>query len=523
VSEPRPLLSVVLRTFGHAPFIAQAIESVLLQKTDFPFELVVGEDCSTDGTREIVQAYARHFPDVIRPVLPERNIGHGEMLRRALAATRGELIAYLDGDDYWTSREKLAKQVAFLRDNPDCHDCFHDVSLVYDEAGVPSGAVSPRLAEEHFGIEQILMECFVPAPAMMFRRGVFEELEREAFDSAWLDWIIHVQAATHGPLGYLPETLAAYRVHRGGMFSALDRVSQLKEDDYFYARLLRQLPDQRGLIERCLAHRRAQLAIERLGVPFEACVVLAEPRHEFRPYFNGRHARSLPRREGREVTELRAIREASATLAPAVEDYGSGIPPAEGPQGCFLVVPGPARAWLEEHKDLCDYLAREGRIAWEDEWVAVYELEPLAADGGRGGAREVRRRVSVQPLRGISPAELPAAFLEAPADGALLPAHAVMVAGWVVGDDGPAAAIEFEYAGEVVWRTPLGSERSDVVAAFPDAAVGRPGFQTTLNVCDLPPEAEVMVFALFAGGRRAAIANLILGEPDEGVEAGGDG
>jgi glycosyltransferase involved in cell wall biosynthesis len=521
MSDPRPLVSVVLRTYGHAPFVAQAIESVLIQKTDFPFELVIGEDCSTDGTREIVQAYGERYPDIVRLVLPERNVGHGEMLRQALAATRGELIAYLDGDDYWTSPGKLAKQAAFMRSNPDCHDCFHDVSLIYDEAGMPSGNVSPRFAEERYGIEQIVMECFPPAPSMMFRRVVFEELEREAFDSAWLDWIIHVQAATHGPLGYLPEVLAAYRVHRGGMFSALDRVSQLEEDDYFYARLVPRLPDQRGLIERCLAHRRAQLAIERLGVPFEACVVLAEPRHEFRPYFNGRHARSLPRREGRGVTELRAIREAAATLTPAVEDYGSGVPPAEGSRGCFLVVPAPARAWLEEHAELCDYLAREGRVAWEDEWVAVYELEPLA-DGGQGGAREVRR-ASVQPLRGISPAELPAVFFEAPADGALLPAHALMVAGWVVGDDGPAAAIEFEYAGEVIWRTPLGGERPDVVAAFPDAEVGQPGFQTTLNACDLPSQAQVRVFALFADGGRVAIADLTLGEPDEGVEAGGDG
>jgi glycosyltransferase involved in cell wall biosynthesis len=522
VSASTPLVSVVLRTYDHAPFIAQAIESVLIQKADFPFELVIGEDCSTDGTREIVQAYGERYPEIVRPVLPERNVGHGEMLRQALAATRGELIAYLDGDDYWTSRRKLAKQVAFLRGNPDCHDCFHDVSLVYDAAGVPSGNVSPRLAEEHFGIEQIVMECFPPAPSMMFRRRVFEELEREAFDSAWLDWIIHVQAATHGPLGYLPETLAAYRVHRGGMFSAMNRVSQLEEDDYFYARLLPRLPDQRLLIKRCLAHRKAQLAIERLEVPFEACVVLVEPRHEFRSYFNGRHARALPRREGREVTELQAIREAATTLPPAVEDYGSGTAPAEGPRGCFLVVPAPARAWLEEHEDLRDYLAREARVAWEDEWVAVYELKPLATEGEGAGARGVRR-ASVKALSKPSDAEFPAAFFEAPSEGALLPAHAVMVGGWVVGDDSPATAIEFESGGEVVWRAPVRGERPDVVEAFPAAAVGHPGFQTTLNACDLPPEAEVTVFGVFESGKRAAVGVLTLGGPGERAEAGGDG
>lgn len=521
MSKQAMLVSVVLRTYNHAPFIAQAIESVLIQKADFRFELVIGEDCSTDGTREIVKAYGDRYPEIVRPVLPESNVGHGEMLRQALAATRGELIAYLDGDDYWTSREKLAKQVAFLQDNPGCHDCFHDVSLVYDNAGIPSGNVSPRFAERQFGIDQIVMECFVPAPSMMFRRGVFEELEPEAFDSAWLDWIIHVQAATHGPLGYLPEVLAAYRVHRGGMFSAMDRTSQLEEDDYFYARLLPRLPDQRVLIKRCLAHRRAQLAIERLEVPFEACVILVDPRREFRPYFNGRHARTLPRREGRELTELQEIRKAAMTLPPAVEDYGSGEISGEGSGECFLVIPSSARAWLEEHEELRDYLASEGRLACEDEWVAVYALEPPATDAERDRAREVRR-TSVKALRGPNREELPAAFFEAPAEGALLPAHAVTVAGWVVGDGSPAAAVEFEHGGEVVWRAPVRGERADVVEAFPGAAVGQPGFQTTMNACDLPTGAAVTALAVFEDGNRVAIGELTLGEPDAPDEAGGD-
>jgi hypothetical protein len=518
MSKRPPLVSVVLRTYAHAPFVAQAIESVLIQRTDFPFELVIGEDCSTDGTREIVEAYGRRYPEIVKPVLPERNVGHGEMLRQALAATRGELIAYLDGDDYWSSREKLTRQVDFLAANPTCHDCFHDVSLVYDEAGVPSGTVTPRLAEEHFGIEQILMECFVPAPAMMFRRSVFEELEREAFDSAWLDWTIHVQSASHGPLGYVPETMACYRVHRGGMFSALDRISQLEEDARFYSRLLPRLPDQRPLIERCLAHRKAQLAIEQLGVPFEAVVVLSDPRREFRPYFNGRHARALPRREGREVTELQAIREAAADLPPAVEDYGSGTATSSGPKGCFLVTPTPARGWLEGRPDLCDYLAKNARVAWEDEWVTIHELAPLAVESA-GRPREVRR-VSVRPLCQATTAERPAAFLEAPAEGALLPSHAVAVAGWVVGDGSPVVAIEFEHEGELVWRAPVERERPDVAEAFAGAEIGKAGFQTTLNVCDLPPQARVTLVGRTSEGERLPLAELALSASDGGGAEG---
>ncbi len=515
MSEADPPVSVVLRTYNHAPFIAQAIESVLIQQTPFPFELVVGEDCSTDGTREIVEAYGRRYPEIVHPVLPERNVGHGEMLRQALAACRGELIAYLDGDDYWTSTEKLARQREFLEANPDCHDCFHDVSLIYDEAGIPSGNVSPRFSEEQFDLEQIVMECFPPAPSMMFRRWIVEELDRSAFDSAWLDWVIHIRAAMRGPLGYIPEPLAAYRVHRGGMFSSLDRVSQLEEDIRFYGGLLEQLPEQRALIERCIAFRHAQLAVERLGIPFEACVVLADPRREFRPYFNGRHARGLPRRADREVTELEAIRQAASALPRAVEDYRSQAAVPESPQGCFLVVPAASAEWVRGRPALGDYLAANAQLVWDDQWVQVYGLETAPAeedDRSAGASRRVRVKLAA------SLSKPPAAFLDAPGDGATVTAHAVTVAGWAVGEKGPAELVEFELdGGRVVWRTPVTRERPDVVEAFRQVGAGTPGFQTTLNVRGLPDGSRVAVFAVFAGGERVPIGELTFERPADGA------
>jgi hypothetical protein len=507
-----PKVSVVLRTFDHARFIAQAIESVLIQQAPFPFELVIAEDCSTDGTREIVNGYAERNPDVVRTVLPERNVGHGEIFRLGLEAASGSFVAYLDGDDYWTSRSKLARQVEFFEANPDCVSCFHDVSLVYDEAGLPSGAVSPRLAEGRFGLEQILMECFVPAPAMMFRSEVADDLPPWVFESAWIDWLIHIKAAERAPLGYLPEALAAYRVHKGGMFSALDRVSQLEEDARFYEKLRPELPRQRELVERCLAFRRSQLAIERLGVPFDACVVLVDPLHEFRPYFNGRHARNLPRREGHEVTELEAIRAAARSLPAAVEDYGTQIPSSEGTAGCYVVVPSSAAAWLETRSDLRDYLARHADVAWEDGSVIVHELPPVAEDEASKGSRGARR-VEARMLRGVR--DVPAAFLDAPASGALLPAHAVTVAGWVVGPSGPPVLVDFEADGELIWRTPAQRERTDVVEAFPGVPVGRPGFQTTLNAEEIRDGAVTTAVAVFADGTRLPFAELGFGVPGQ--------
>lgn len=518
MSARSPVASVILRTYDHAPFIAQALESVLLQRTQFPFELIVAEDCSTDGTRAVVEAYARLHPRTIRTVLPERNVGHGEMFKRAFAEVRGRYVAYLDGDDYWTSPTKLARQVDFLESNRDCRSCFHDVSLIYDVAGLPSGSVSPRLGETRFGLDQILMDCFVPAPAMVIRSEVARELPDWAFESAWIDWLIHVQAARSGSIGYLPRTLAAYRVHRGGMFSALDRVSQLEEETRFYERLLGELPRQRGLIERCMVNRDAQLAIERLGVSYDSCVVLLDPGHELRPYFNGRHARSLPRRDGREVTELEAIRAAVAGLPQAVGDYGSRVDRHARSGACYVVLPRDAAGWLGEHPELDDYLREHAQVVWESERTTVFELD-AGSEHQSSQRRRATRLVQVEML--VPVAGDTAAFLDLPSQRASLPAHAIAVAGWALADGGAAEAIEFEHDGELVWRVPVSVSRTDVAEALggaPDLC----GFQTTFNAQELPMDAAVELFAVFPGADRVRLAELrFLAPPEPGSAAPG--
>lgn len=502
-AESAPLVSVAFRTYEHAPFVAQAIESVLVQEAPFDFELVIGEDCSADGTREIVERYAERHPDRVRALLPPRNLGHGEILRLVLEATRGRFVAYLDGDDYWTSPAKLRRQAEYLEAHEECAGCFHDASLV-NGAGAPSGLTTPALAEAGFALEDILTECFVPSPAMMFRREILDDLPAWAFESAWIDWLIHIRCAERGPIGYIPEPLAAYRVHEGGMFSSLDRISQIEEDIRFYEQLLPEMPAQSELIERCIEFRVAQLAVERLGVPFKACVVLVDPRRELKPYFNGRHGRILPRRDGREVTELETIRRAAADLAPTRPDYASGAE-AGGEGGCFLVVPAGAREWLEGRDGLRDYLGGEARKVWDDDGATVFEL-PLRTEGELVAARPTRRVEIVRDEK--LPEELLGANLEAPAAGASLPAHAVTTIGWVLGREEPVEAVELWAEGERVWRAPVDRPRPDIERGFPDRDVGSPGFRTTVNAQQLPPDAEAEVLAVLPGERRVGFARL---------------
>ena len=113
-----PKVSVLMITYNHEKLIAQAIDSVLMQKTEFPFELVIGEDCSTDGTRAVVLEYSRKYPGIIRAHLRERNLGALENGRDVFRASRGKYLAVLEGDDYWTSPEKLQVRADLLDKHP---------------------------------------------------------------------------------------------------------------------------------------------------------------------------------------------------------------------------------------------------------------------------------------------------------------------------------------------------------------------------------------------------------------------
>jgi glycosyltransferase involved in cell wall biosynthesis len=130
-----PLVSVEMITYNHAPYIAKAIEGVLHQKTTFPFELVIGEDCSPDGTREIVFDYQKKYPELIRVITSNKNVGAAKNGSRTGKACLGKYIAFCEGDDYWRRPEKLGMQVDYLENHPKCGMVYSD----YDRNKVGTG------------------------------------------------------------------------------------------------------------------------------------------------------------------------------------------------------------------------------------------------------------------------------------------------------------------------------------------------------------------------------------------------
>ena len=131
-------VSVLLTSFEHERYIAQALDGVLAQE-GVEFELLAGDDASTDGTRDVIARYAREHPGVIRPFFPEQNMGNGgkAIFAALMSQARGDYLAVLDADDYWTAPDKLRRQVAYLDEQPEAAMCFHDVLCVYEDDDRP--------------------------------------------------------------------------------------------------------------------------------------------------------------------------------------------------------------------------------------------------------------------------------------------------------------------------------------------------------------------------------------------------
>lgn len=131
----QPLVSVQMLSYNHQPFITRAIDGVINQKTNVPFELVIGEDCSTDGTREIVFDYQKKYPDIIQVVTSDRNVGMRKNSIRTTQACRGKYIAICDGDDYWHNVDKLQMQADYLEAHPNCGLVFSEYDRYYRKTG----------------------------------------------------------------------------------------------------------------------------------------------------------------------------------------------------------------------------------------------------------------------------------------------------------------------------------------------------------------------------------------------------
>ena len=209
-----PLCAVWVVTYNQKAFIAQTIESIIQQKTDFPFKIYIGDDCSTDGTREICIGYKNKYPELIVLLLNSINYmaQNSANVFKACVNSGARYVAMCEGDDYWSDLEKLQRQVDFLESNPDYSICFH---RIYDllpgkEPYLGNGAD----IEKTYTIDDLALGNIIPTPTVMYRNNLFE-FPSWFGESPVGDYVLHMLNAEKGKIKYFPQPMAVYRRNIG--------------------------------------------------------------------------------------------------------------------------------------------------------------------------------------------------------------------------------------------------------------------------------------------------------------------
>ena len=207
----KPLVTVRTSTYQHGPYIKQCIEGVLMQKTNFAFEFIIGEDFSTDGTREIVFEYAKKYPDIIRVFTADYNVGSKANGIRCINAARGKYMALCEGDDYWIDPLKLQKQVDFLEKNKDyglVHTNHHKlknntiIKNIKNKIFIPQGNVR----------EDLLRENFISTLTVCFNVEKYDSTKKMAGSNYLMgDYPRWMALALNSKIGYLGDSTAVYR------------------------------------------------------------------------------------------------------------------------------------------------------------------------------------------------------------------------------------------------------------------------------------------------------------------------
>lgn len=208
-----PLVSVCIFTYNHSKYIVQCVESVLMQNTSFPFEIIIGEDYSTDGARAICLNYADRYPEKIR--MPDRgkNLGLCENYYTTLKEAKGKYIALLDGDDYWLDPLKLQKQFDYLEKEPAKNIVFHQVLRINEVKDTMDLFV--KNVKNSYPYSDVLDKWLMATGAVFFRAAAMDYpgflLHSPNFDLA-IQMIVNRGGQESG---YINEMMSVYRINAG--------------------------------------------------------------------------------------------------------------------------------------------------------------------------------------------------------------------------------------------------------------------------------------------------------------------
>ena len=240
----RKKVSCHVITYNQKDYITQCIDGILMQQVDFPIEIVIGDDRSTDGTREILMKYAEDFPEIIKLNLREvRGVGipGKENFVSTLEMCHGEYISLCDGDDYWTDPLKLKKQIDFLEQNKEYVLCFHQVKILQPNGSIVDDFIT-EVPENYETIETLARQGnYIHTPSVVFR-NVLNGLPSEFEHAPIGDFFMYMMLAEHGKLKYFHEPMCVYR-YGVGIYTGATHLRNIKSNLKLFTVLLSYLKD----------------------------------------------------------------------------------------------------------------------------------------------------------------------------------------------------------------------------------------------------------------------------------------
>lgn len=237
-----PLVHTRHMTFNHENYIRDCIEGVLLQKTTFPVQVLIHDDCSTDKTGKIVREYELRYPKLIKAYYQEENTYRKpdrHEFRKTFKDWRiGKYEAICEGDDYWTDPLKLQKQVDFLERNLDCSMCFHAANLINENKNEASKIKRPRNipADSKFEMKDAILGggAFMSTNSMLFYRKHINDFPEWIQKAPVGDLPLTLLLASKGNLGYIDEVMSVYRVNAVGSWSSKMNINRAKVKKHHY-------------------------------------------------------------------------------------------------------------------------------------------------------------------------------------------------------------------------------------------------------------------------------------------------
>jgi glycosyltransferase involved in cell wall biosynthesis len=220
----KPLLTVCVITYNHTNYIKEAIDSILMQKVNFAWELVIADDYSTDGTREILEQYAKKHSNV-KLIFQKKNFGPEKNWLDLMSYPTSKYVLYMEGDDFLTDPHKFQKQIDFLEANKDYALCFHPVKVVYEDGSRPDGIFpAPELlkGKKTPELKDLLAGNFIQTNSVMYRWRFIQENIKDVFPRSIIpgDWFLHILHAQKGKIGFINKVMSVYRRHAGGLWWA---------------------------------------------------------------------------------------------------------------------------------------------------------------------------------------------------------------------------------------------------------------------------------------------------------------